>query len=414
MLSDLRESGCLTADTRLMRADTNTEISLGELMARNVRDIPVWALDDRLKLVPRTLTHAFPSGVKEVFRVRLASGRQVTATANHPFLTYDGWTPLAELQTGSRVGVARHVPPPLEISPMDEDELLLRSHEKFVPASVFSAPKVQVSLFLRHLWAADGSVRWDVEREQARIHYASTSRRLIDDVARLLLRFNVFGQIKRVAKAGYRTSYHLDVYGSDNQRRFLEEIGVHGARGKQVMQCLAALRGVKSNTNVDTVPTQVWSQVREALVDPKMTHREFAAATDPKFCGSTLWKRAPSRQRLAAVANVLGDADLEVMATNDVFWDRIVSIEGSGEQEVYDATVLGVHNFVANGIPLHNSLEQDADMVMLLHREDAYEKESTRPGEADLIVAKHRNGPTKDIVLAFQGHYSRFVDMAHG
>jgi replicative DNA helicase len=60
------------------------------------------------------------------------------------------------------------------------------------------------------------------------------------------------------------------------------------------------------------------------------------------------------------------------------------------------------------------SLEQDADMVVLLHREDVYEKESTRPGEADLIVAKHRNGPTRDVVVAFQGHYSRFVDMAHG
>jgi replicative DNA helicase len=59
------------------------------------------------------------------------------------------------------------------------------------------------------------------------------------------------------------------------------------------------------------------------------------------------------------------------------------------------------------------SIEQDADMVILLHRDDVYEKESTRPGEADLIVAKHRNGPTRDIVVAFQGHYSRFVDMAH-
>ncbi|WP_425434216.1 replicative DNA helicase [Nocardioides terrae] len=59
------------------------------------------------------------------------------------------------------------------------------------------------------------------------------------------------------------------------------------------------------------------------------------------------------------------------------------------------------------------SLEQDADMVVLLHRDDVYEKESTRPGEADVIVAKHRNGPTRDIVVAFQGHYSRFVDMAH-
>lgn len=58
------------------------------------------------------------------------------------------------------------------------------------------------------------------------------------------------------------------------------------------------------------------------------------------------------------------------------------------------------------------SLEQDADMVVLLHREDAYEKESPRAGEADFIVAKHRNGPTATVTVAFQGHYSRFVDMA--
>jgi replicative DNA helicase len=60
------------------------------------------------------------------------------------------------------------------------------------------------------------------------------------------------------------------------------------------------------------------------------------------------------------------------------------------------------------------SIEQDADMVILLHREDAYEKESPRAGEADFIVAKHRNGPTATITVAFQGHYSRFVDMNPG
>lgn len=57
------------------------------------------------------------------------------------------------------------------------------------------------------------------------------------------------------------------------------------------------------------------------------------------------------------------------------------------------------------------SIEQDADVVILLHRDDAYEKESPRAGEADLIVAKHRNGPTDVITVAFQGHYQRFVDM---
>jgi replicative DNA helicase len=58
------------------------------------------------------------------------------------------------------------------------------------------------------------------------------------------------------------------------------------------------------------------------------------------------------------------------------------------------------------------SLEQDSDVVVLIHREDAYERDSARAGEADLIVAKHRNGPTGTITVAFQGHYSRFTDMA--
>ncbi|CAN5278719.1 replicative DNA helicase [soil metagenome] len=58
------------------------------------------------------------------------------------------------------------------------------------------------------------------------------------------------------------------------------------------------------------------------------------------------------------------------------------------------------------------SLEQDADMVILLHRESAYEKDNPRAGEADFIVAKHRNGPTKTVTVAFQGHFSRFQDMA--
>lgn len=60
------------------------------------------------------------------------------------------------------------------------------------------------------------------------------------------------------------------------------------------------------------------------------------------------------------------------------------------------------------------AIEQDADMVLLLHRDDYYEKESPRAGEADFILAKHRNGPTDTVTVAFQGHFSRFVDMSTG
>jgi replicative DNA helicase len=120
----------------------------------------------------------------------------------------------------------------------------------------------------------------------------------------------------------------------------------------------------------------------------------------------------PSRSRFARIAEVLEDPRLKTIAGSDVFWDTIASVESIGLQPVYDATVLETHNFVANGTNLHNSIEQDADVVILLHREDAYERESPRAGEADLIIAKHRNGPTATVTVAFQGHYSRFVDMA--
>ncbi|HNM97120.1 MAG TPA: LAGLIDADG family homing endonuclease, partial [Marmoricola sp.] len=288
----------------------------------------------------------------------------------------------------------------------------LRSHEKFVPRQVFGLPKEQVGLFLRNLWATDGSITIDANG-QGRVYYATTSRQLADDVALLLARYNVMSRIKVARKRGYRDGYHVHVYGAENQLRFCEEIGAHGARGATAEKLAEQLRSVRSNTNVDTVPTQVWDDVRDLLHERGMSHREFAAAMGTTFSGSAMWQRAPSRQRLAKVATVLGEAELEVVATNDVFWDAIKTIQPVGEMPVYDATVLGVHNFVANGICLHNSLEQDADIVMLLHRDDAYEKESQRPGEADIIVAKHRNGPTRDITVLFQGHYSRFVDMAH-
>jgi replicative DNA helicase len=423
LLSDLRESGCLTAETRLLRADTGTQVTLGSLLASGERDVPVWALDERLRLIARPMTHVFPTGVKEVFRVRLASGRQVEATGNHPFLTYDGWRPLSEIPAGTRVAVPRHVPAPLELRDMPEAEILmlahllgdgLRSHEKFVPDPVFALPKKRLPLFLRHLWATDGCVWWDEKVGQARIYYASTSRRLIDDVAQLLMRFNVMTRIKEIKKDSYRPCYHLHIYGAENQLRFLDDIGVHGARSVMAERARANLVAIKGNTNLDTIPREVWDRVRGVLVERHMTHREFAAAVGTQYCSSVLWKHAPSRERLARIASVLDDADLEMIATNDVFWDEVASVESLGMQPVYDATVAGAHNFVANGINVHNSIEQDSDVVILLHREDAYEPESPRAGEADLIVAKHRNGPTAVVTVAFQGHYSRFVDMARG
>jgi len=494
MLSDLRESGCLPAETRILRADTGAETTMGELFESGETDVPVWSLDDNLRYVRRHLTHVFSTGRKQVLQMTTSSGKTIRATANHPFLTFDGFRPLGELVPGDRIAVPRHVPAPdrmtvwedekvtllahligdgsfvkrqpLRYASIDEanlravttaalhfgvvavrdeyaaarcttlrlrapfplthgkrnpiaawlDELGLfglRSHEKFVPPPVFCLPKKQIVLFLRHLWATDGSVTVNKNGRGGRVYYASTSRELVDDVSRLLLRFGISCRIRRVKKSGYRDGWTLDISGCDDQRRFLGEIGVHGARGEAAERLLEIVRGLSGNTNVDTIPAQVWERVRDVLAERGMSHRAFAAAMGSAFCGSTMWKHAPSRERLGRVAEILGDADLEMQAVNDLLWDEIVSIEQGAVEEVYDATVLGGHNFVADGIVVHNSIEQDADMVMMIHREDMYEKESPRAGEADIMLVKHRNGPTANVTVAFQGHYSRFVDMAN-
>jgi replicative DNA helicase len=162
----------------------------------------------------------------------------------------------------------------------------------------------------------------------------------------------------------------------------------------------------------DTVPAMVWKRVSGLMKERSLPLSKVQASIGTGSRGDLNPNISPTRTRLGRIAEILGDAELEMLATNDVFWDTIASVQTAGWQPVYDATVLGTHNFVANGTSLHNSIEQDSDVVILLHREDAYERESPRAGEADFIVAKHRNGPTATVTVAFQGHYSRFTDMA--
>ena len=105
----------------------------------------------------------------------------------------------------------------------------LRSHEKFVPDWVFSLPPEQVALFLRNLWVSDGSGHV-TGAGRGRASYVSTSCRLVDDVARLLARFDVSTEIHARSRSGYRPCYQLQFARAEDQQRFLEDVGVHAAR----------------------------------------------------------------------------------------------------------------------------------------------------------------------------------------
>ena len=105
-------------------------------------------------------------------------------------------------------------------------------------------------------------------------------------------------------------------------------------------------------------------------------------------------------------------------SSRDVFWDRVVAIEPAGEDDVYDLTVPGPACWLADGIVSHNSgaLEQDADLVVLIYRDDVYNKDPNSPdaGTAELILAKQRNGPTGVVKLAFLREQTRFASLAPG
>jgi replicative DNA helicase len=147
---------------------------------------------------------------------------------------------------------------------------------------------------------------------------------------------------------------------------------------------------------------------------PDDRQRAMAKLRGTAYGGHAHFAFAPSRTTVASYARFLESPELTDAAESDVFWDRIVAIQPDSVEEVFDLTVPGPASWLADGVVSHNSgaIEQDADVVMFIYREEYYDKDSERPGEADIIIAKHRNGPVGEVVLTFQNEYPKFMNYA--
>ncbi|HKD55440.1 MAG TPA: replicative DNA helicase [Steroidobacteraceae bacterium] len=119
-----------------------------------------------------------------------------------------------------------------------------------------------------------------------------------------------------------------------------------------------------------------------------------------------------SRPQMASYAKLLNSAELEQWSTSDLFWDRIVDITPDGEEDVFDLTVPGPACWLADGVASHNSgaIEQDADMILLIYREEVYDRNTTKKGIAEIDLVKHRNGEIGTFLLTFQGQFTRFAN----
>lgn len=294
-----------------------------------------------------------------------------------------------------------------------------RSRDKRLPAEVFEFSERQCALLLRHLWATDGTI-YSLRRGKRswiQVSFTTCSHGLADDVAALLLRLGIVARIvelpKKAARSG--TVYSVQITSGPEQARFLRTVGADGHRAGQAARALEAIeaRGC-SNTNVDTLPKQVWDQVRARMKERGMSQRAMAKARGTAYGGDSHFSFAPSRPTIAHYAKLLDDKSLAARATDDLFWDTVASVEPAGVEEVFDLTVPGPACWLADGIVSHNSgnVEQDAHAILFLYRDDYYNPDSEDRGIAEVVVGKDRNGGSGWIKLKFTGEYTRFDSLA--
>ena len=229
------------------------------------------------------------------------------------------------------------------------------AREKCVPAVVFRLKRPQLALFLNRLFATDG---WASTAADGRpeVGYGSTSERLVRQVQHLLLRFGILAPVKRKAvlyRGTRRPAWQMQITHRESLRTFLAEIGIFGKEAAlaEVQQALDR-RGSKPNW--DVVPVAVWKQLERAK-----GNESWASLARRVGLGNHtnihVGRRGLSRQRLLRFADALDQEPLRQLARSDVYWDEIVSIEPTGSKQVYDLTIEGTHNFVANDVCVHNT-----------------------------------------------------------
>lgn len=464
IMSDLRE--CVTAQTVVTLAD-GRRMPIRELVGTTPE---VMAMHAGGRIAPAASDLVWSVGCRPVLKLSLASGRMLRATATHRVFAEGGWRTLGETTVGDRVALARRVPAPLrplhwadaqvvllghligcggELSaqplrytttsqancdavraaaealgnrvsrheggglgqqlliagsgeggqPSGLDRCLRAlgvggrcAHERHLPADAMRLADDQTALLLRHLWASGGVIHLPKPgaRGAPRVHLATRSERLAGDVAALLLRLGIVARLCSVRQGGHRPRWRVEVCGAEQQRCFLEQVGAFGPH-----EAAAAL-------------------LRERLRSSAFGQNEVTAIGETACGGASRGPSPSPRRGLGADAPPPRGGERVRRTGDDLYWDRVVAIEPDGEEEVFDLTVPGPASWLADGIVSHNSgaIEQDADVILFIHREDRYDPDSPNKGMAEIIIGKQRNGPIGSITLTFLGQYTKFENYA--
>jgi replicative DNA helicase len=230
-----------------------------------------------------------------------------------------------------------------------------RSEEKRVPGAIFALSNDKIARFLGVLYACDGHIYASDRLRQ--VGYTTISENLARDVQHLLLRLEIVSVIRTLRRPVYegtdKVAREVRITGRESLIEFCSRIEVPGKSDK-AEKVLAGLPLTRRMTNTDTVPREVWSQI-DAMRGDRPWRELSLAAQRTESHNWHVGQRGISRYLLAEIAEWGGSEELKNLASSDVWWDEITTIEPIGDEETYDLTVPDHHNFVADDLIVHNS-----------------------------------------------------------
>jgi DNA polymerase-3 subunit alpha len=231
--------------------------------------------------------------------------------------------------------------------------------QKALPDAVFELCDADIELFIGRLWSGDGSM----SLKHTTLYYATSSEQLADGLTRLLMRLGIHARIHKKAfryRNQIKPGYAVHLVGTQSLQRFAERVLPHVIGREQDCRALIEhVNAVGEKTSRDTIPADVRKIVNAARQDQGMTWNELEAASGcsmKEFTGNGSANKKGFRHGIIArLANTLEEPQLDALANSDIVWDEIESIEYVGDFDTYDLQVEEHHNFVAEGLVVHNS-----------------------------------------------------------
>lgn len=252
-----------------------------------------------------------------------------------------------------------------------------RSKDKFVPSVIFNLNDKDTALFLKTLFSGDGSIYKRVnkkrENNQVVIEYSSISRKLIQDISILLMRFGIQHTItSRKFRSNKEYSWRISISNHRQIKKFIEQIGFLGKRDQLAKEIYPELKEHKF-TNIDKVPRIIRDNLKDKGYNYSELNRFLNYEDFEKIMGKINLKKAIRekviecpyvfkqqkidflREHIKKINKYLDDEDLSFICSEDIVWDKIKSKKFIGEDETYDLEVPEYKNFIADGIIVHNS-----------------------------------------------------------